>query len=84
MKNLKKLASIGIASVLMLGMVACQSGNKTNANKAQENAVEAQENADKNQAEANASQAEANKAKNDAQEAAQEEATNNASTEKAE
>ena len=28
MKNLKKLASVGMISVLMLGMVACQGANK--------------------------------------------------------
>ena len=61
MKNLKKLASVGMISVLMLGMVACQGANKKaeDAANAKENAVEEQAEANKAKVEANAKEAEA-------------------------
>ena len=62
MKNLKKLASVGMISVLMLGMVACQGADKkaNEAANAKNAAVEEQANANKAKVEANAKEAEAN------------------------
>ena len=49
MKNLKKLASVGMISVLMLGMVACQGADKkaNEAANAKNAAVEEQAEANK-------------------------------------
>lgn len=62
MKNLKKLASVGMISVLMLGMVACQGADKkaNEAANAKNAAVEEQAEANKAKVEANAKEAEAN------------------------
>ncbi|CAG7592527.1 hypothetical protein [Peptoniphilus senegalensis] len=90
MKNLKKIASVGMISVLMLGMVACQGANKKaeEAANAKNNAVEEQAEANKAQANANqakveaeAKEAEANAAMNAEQEKAEADAEANAATE---
>lgn len=90
MKNLKKIASVGMISVLMLGMVACQGANKKSeeAANAKNNAVEEQAEANKAQANANqakveaeAKEAEANAAMNAEQEKAEADAEANAATE---
>lgn len=83
MKNLKKIASVGLISALMLGMVACQGKDE----KATNNAANAEKNAIEEQAEANKANVEANaeaekEAVNNAAEAEKEaEATNNAAAE---
>ena len=88
MKNLKKLASVGMISVLMLGMVACQGADKkaNEAANAKNNAVEEQAEANKAKVEANAKEAEANvkaeeeQAKEEINTQAEEATTNEADT----
>ena len=83
MKNLKKIASVGLISALMLGMVACQGKDEkatNNAANAEKNAIEEQAEANKANVEANAEE-EKGAVNNAAETEKEEEATNNAAAE---
>lgn len=83
MKNLKKIASVGLISALMLGMVACQGKDEkatNNAANAEKNAIEEQAEANKANVEANAEE-EKEEVNNAAETEKEEEATNNAAAE---
>lgn len=84
MKNLKKIASVGLISALMLGMVACQGKDEkatNNAANAEKNAIEEQAEANKANVEANAEEEEEEAVNNAAETEKEEEATNNAAAE---
>ena len=83
MKILKKIASVGLISALMLGMVACQGKDEkttNNAANAEKNAIEEQAEANKANVEANAEEEE-EAVNNAAETEKEEEATNNAAAE---